>query len=292
MSRCMKNYCASVLFFARDSSVSLTLNFFNSSCNRASPVAMICAARMPALRRAVDGDRGHRHARRHLHHGQQRIQPVRGFAQNRHADDRQRRERRRDARQMRRAARAADEDFHAARRCAGNIFFQPARIAVRGNDFGFADAMPNSASASAAAFIIGQSESLPIKMPTRGELVLLMNLLKWFLPLRKEISNAAARMQRLHATGWSDNSTTFCQSSMPSLQYRVVAADLAATQFRLHLCERERPGLLPAVIQKNCRGLRLARLLASAGGVMRMRSGLMIRLSISSAGSRGRTRQL
>ena len=34
--------------------------------------------------------------------------------------------------------------------------------------------MPNSASASAAAFIVGQSESLPIRMPTRGELVLLM----------------------------------------------------------------------------------------------------------------------
>ncbi len=29
-------------------------------------------------------------------------------------------------------------------------------------------AMPNSASASAAAFIVGQSESLPIKMPTSG----------------------------------------------------------------------------------------------------------------------------
>jgi hypothetical protein len=28
--------------------------------------------------------------------------------------------------------------------------------------------MPNSASASAAAFIVGQSESLPIKMPTSG----------------------------------------------------------------------------------------------------------------------------
>jgi hypothetical protein len=28
--------------------------------------------------------------------------------------------------------------------------------------------MPNSPSVSAAAFIVGQSESLPIKMPTKG----------------------------------------------------------------------------------------------------------------------------
>src|SRR5260221_2229927 len=45
-----KIYCASVLFLARDSPVSFTLNFFNSSCNAASPTARICAARMPALR--------------------------------------------------------------------------------------------------------------------------------------------------------------------------------------------------------------------------------------------------
>ncbi len=39
--------------------------------------------------------------------------------------------------QMRRAARAADDDFQSARDRAGNIFFQPVRIAMRGNDFGF-----------------------------------------------------------------------------------------------------------------------------------------------------------
>ena len=38
------------MFFARDSSISFTLNFFNSSCKPVSPVARICAARMPALR--------------------------------------------------------------------------------------------------------------------------------------------------------------------------------------------------------------------------------------------------
>jgi hypothetical protein len=35
--------------------------------------------------------------------------------------------------------------------------------------------MPNSFNASAAAFITGQSESLPIRMPTSGGFALLMN---------------------------------------------------------------------------------------------------------------------
>ena len=68
---------------------------------------------------------------------------------------------------MGRAAGAGDDDAQAAFDGAGDIFLQPVRVAMGGNDLGFAgDA--KSASASAAAFIVGQSESLPIKMPTRG----------------------------------------------------------------------------------------------------------------------------
>ncbi len=63
------------------------------------------------------------------------------------------------------------------------------------------ETMLNSFNASVAAFMTGQSESLPIRMPTRGELVLLMNVPKDFkVPLREETSNAPPPMQRLHAT--------------------------------------------------------------------------------------------
>ena len=40
--------------------------------------------------------------------------------------------------QMRRAARAGDDDFQSARDGAGDIFLQPVRVTVRGDDFGFA----------------------------------------------------------------------------------------------------------------------------------------------------------
>jgi len=51
-----------------------------------------------------------------------------------------------------------------------------------------------------AAFMTGQSESLPIRMPTSGEFALLMDVLKDFpVLLRQETSNAPPPMQRLHA---------------------------------------------------------------------------------------------
>ena len=50
------------------------------------------------IARRADADRGHRHAGRHLHDGQQRVETFERFAFNRHADDRQRAERRRHAR--------------------------------------------------------------------------------------------------------------------------------------------------------------------------------------------------
>jgi hypothetical protein len=44
--------------------------------------------------------------------------------------------------------------------------------------------------------MVGQSESLPINIPTRGEFVLLMNLQVWLhVLLREEISNARRRTQ-------------------------------------------------------------------------------------------------
>ena len=68
---------------ARDSSMSRTLNFFNSSCKRGSAVARICAARMPALRAPLMATVATGNAGRHLHHGQERINAVGGLAENR-----------------------------------------------------------------------------------------------------------------------------------------------------------------------------------------------------------------
>ena len=63
----------------------------------------------------ADRERAHRHAARHLHDRQQRVEAVERRALHRHAEHGQHGVRRGHARQMRRAARAGDDHFDAAR---------------------------------------------------------------------------------------------------------------------------------------------------------------------------------
>ena len=115
-----------------------TLNFVNSADKRVSPVAMICAARIPALRPPLMATVATGTPGGICTMESSESSPSVDFAQNRHADDRQGRERRRDARQVRRTARTADDDFQTALNGTGNILFKSAWIAVGGNHFGLA----------------------------------------------------------------------------------------------------------------------------------------------------------
>jgi len=116
----------------------------------------------PGVPGRADADGGHRHARRHLHNREQRVEALERFAFNGHADDGQDGERRRNARQMRRAARAGDDDAQAALVRTARVGFQIPRRAVGRNDLRFAG-VPNCAQTSAAAFIVGQSSHCPSK---------------------------------------------------------------------------------------------------------------------------------
>ena len=89
------------------------------AASRAAPDATWRESRRRAARRsrrpaATDRDGRHRHAFRHLHDREQRIEAVERRALHGHADDRQHRVRRHHARQVRRASGAGNDDFEAA----------------------------------------------------------------------------------------------------------------------------------------------------------------------------------
>jgi len=118
----------------------------------------------PGILRAIDGDRGHRHARRHLRDDTTNQGPSTPCP-DWHADYRQHL----DAaitQAVRGAARAGDEDTQSA-------FARRARTSPRHPACGAPTSRglarhAESAHTSSAAFIVGQSESLPMTMPTNG----------------------------------------------------------------------------------------------------------------------------
>jgi hypothetical protein len=99
-----------------------------------SPVASICAARMPAFTGVVDGHGRHGYAGRHLHDRQQRCPRRQLGGGHRYADYRQHRQRRHHARQMRRAAGTGDDDAQAARLRSAGVVVELVRRAVRRDD--------------------------------------------------------------------------------------------------------------------------------------------------------------
>ena len=70
----------------------------------------------PGVAGAADRDGGHRYAGRHLHDGQQRVEPVELLERHRHPDDRQRRHRGEHAGQVGGPAGAGDDDTQPAAR--------------------------------------------------------------------------------------------------------------------------------------------------------------------------------
>jgi len=85
----------------------------------------------------ADGHGAHRHAGRHLHDGEQRIEALERFGLDGDAEDRQRRLGRGHAGQMRGAAGAGNNDFQAALLRGARVFEQQVRRPMSGNDPGF-----------------------------------------------------------------------------------------------------------------------------------------------------------
>ena len=84
--------------------------------------------------RLADGQRSDRNAGRHLDDGKQRILPGQGLRFDRHAENRQRGQRRGHARQMRGTPGARDDDLEARRLCAPGEIVEPFGRAVGGDD--------------------------------------------------------------------------------------------------------------------------------------------------------------
>ena len=133
----MINLLRQSFIFARDSSIRRTLNFFNSSCKRASPVAMICAARMPALRpplmaTVATGTPGGICTMDSSESSPSKDLPKIGTPMTGKVVNAA-------VTPGRCAAPPAPQMItFSPRDRAGNVFFQAMRIAMRGNDFGFA----------------------------------------------------------------------------------------------------------------------------------------------------------
>ena len=117
---------------------------------------------------AADRKGRHRHAGRHLHDRQQRIEAVECARLHRHAEHRQQRLGRGHAGQMRRAAGAGDQHFQAARRGAGWRIRTADRACGGPRRRASRRAMPSLSSISAAALIVSQSDDDPMMMPTRA----------------------------------------------------------------------------------------------------------------------------
>ena len=106
-----------------------------------------------------------RHAARHLHDRQQAVDALERAAFDRHAEHRQRRQRRRHAGQMRGAAGAGDDHLEPARAGAARIVVKPLGRAMRRDDarlMGDAELVEGLA----ACCIVSQSDWLPMMMPT------------------------------------------------------------------------------------------------------------------------------
>ena len=117
--------------------------------------------------RGADGEGRHRHAGRHLHDRQQRIETAEGLRLHRHAEHRQARLGGGHAGQVGRAAGAGDQHLEAARARAGGVLEQQVGRAVRGHHahlVGDAELVEHSA----AACIVSQSDAEPMMMPTSG----------------------------------------------------------------------------------------------------------------------------
>ena len=78
--------------------------------------------------------RPHRNTLRHLHNGQQRIDPLQHRRRNRHAQHRNQRLRCQHSGQMRRAAGSGNDHPQPARLGLLGIFKEPVRSAMRGDD--------------------------------------------------------------------------------------------------------------------------------------------------------------
>ena len=124
----------------------------------------------PAARRCGPADRHgrHRHPRRHLHDREQRVHPVEVLQRHRHADHRQRGDRREHPRQVRGAPGAGDDHPQPARLGRARRT-RPSPRGIRcAETTSTSQATPNSSSATTAASMTGQSESDPMTTPTTG----------------------------------------------------------------------------------------------------------------------------
>jgi hypothetical protein len=117
--------------------------------------------------RLADGQRRHRHAARHLHDRQQRVEPLQGGTLHRHAKHRHHRVRRHHARQVRRAAGAGDDHLDAALLRAGGEFGHPHRRAVRRHDVPLVRHAEPLQHVTACC-IVSQSDVEPMTTATRG----------------------------------------------------------------------------------------------------------------------------
>jgi len=163
---CSKSYQELMdLFFARDSSASRSLNFANAACSRSSPTARICAARIPAFFAApmptvATGTPGGICTMDNSESSPFKDllsigTPIIGNVVNAAVTP------------GRCAAPPAPAMMTRSPRPAALLAYCSKSFGVRCAEMTFASVVtPNSASASAAAFIVGQSESLPIKIPT------------------------------------------------------------------------------------------------------------------------------
>ena len=119
-------------------------------------------------RRRADGDGRDRHALRHLHDRQQRIESVQRRALHGHADDRQDRVRRDHAGQMGGAAGAGNDHLEPAARGRRGVLGHQRRRAMRGHDFRLRGARRTASRMSSACRMVSQSDLLPMMTPTRG----------------------------------------------------------------------------------------------------------------------------
>ena len=133
-------------------------------------VARMATASRPALAApdGADRDRRDRHAFRHLHDREQRVEAVERRALHRHADHRQHGLRRDHARQVRGAAGARDDHFEPARDRGRRVLGHPAPACGAPTRRGIRAATPNRVSISSAWRIVSQSDLLPMMTPTSG----------------------------------------------------------------------------------------------------------------------------
>ena len=140
------------------SSRAASASSFSARMAAASSAALIGA-------RLADRQRADRHAAGHLHDGKKRVLPRQRLGFDGHAENRQRRHRRRHARQMRRATRPGDDDLEPGLARALGEGRQPVGGAMGGDDARI-EPMPSASRVCAAWRMVDQSDWLPMMMAT------------------------------------------------------------------------------------------------------------------------------